>query len=120
MHTQPVSFTAEVPRKAVCSQHPVKICGLNAGKLKHLESQQHRLSSSLPPPTAGNDVNYVLGTVLYTGDTTGSSQAQEATMTENHTVQGLICSMMSSDLPFLHDYGQDRREEEACAHVKTK
>lgn len=98
MHTQPVSFT-EVPRKAVCSQHPVRICGLNAGKLKHLESQQYQFSSSLPPPTAGKDANYVLGTVLYMRDTTGSRprklQAQEATMTEKHTVQGLIGSVMS-------------------------
>lgn len=58
----------------------------------------------------------MLGTVLYTGDTAGSrSRKLQATMTENHTVQGLICSVMSSDLPFLHDYGWDRREEEAYA-----
>lgn len=40
-------------------------------------------------------------------------------MTENHTVQGLICSVMSSDLPFLHDYGQDRREEEEAYAPST-
>lgn len=65
----------------------------------------------------------MLGTVLYTEDTAGSRsrklQAREATMTENHTVQGLICSVMSSDLPFLHDYGRDRREEEEAYAPST-
>jgi hypothetical protein len=34
-------------------------------------------------------------------------------MTENHTMQELVFSVTSLDVPFVHNYGQDRREKVA-------